>query len=41
MIAGYIKKRSETDYVVNCAAQGTDYIIAPLGTLELKEDKAK
>lgn len=30
MIAGYIKKRSETDYVVNCDAQGNGgYNVVP------------
>lgn len=29
------------NYAITVTADGTDYIIAPLGTLELKEDKAK
>jgi hypothetical protein len=29
------------NYTITVTADGTDYIIAPLGTLELKEDKAK
>ena len=30
MIVGYIKKRSETDYVVNCDAQGNGgYNVVP------------
>lgn len=29
------------NYAITVTADGTDYIIAPLGTLELKEDEAK
>lgn len=29
------------NYSITVTADGTDYIIAPLGTLELKEDEAK